>query len=138
MDVLFHIPEDLSLGGAVQSACISAHSRNSWFGIAMIDAMFYTPGSTEDYDGYAKVVGDPAWSWNNLQHIYTQSRRSLIPMLELILFHLLFRKNYGRLQPTASLISLYMDSMVQILLVSLASLLPHLILKLFGQASRPR
>lgn len=29
--------------------------------------MFYTRGSFEDYDRYAKVTGDEGWSWRNLQ-----------------------------------------------------------------------
>lgn len=28
--------------------------------------MFYTRGSKDDYDRWAKVTGDPGWSWNSL------------------------------------------------------------------------
>ena len=29
--------------------------------------MFYTLGSSEDYDRYANITRDPGWSWNSLQ-----------------------------------------------------------------------
>ena len=28
--------------------------------------MYYTRGSSDDYDGYAKISGDDGWSWNNI------------------------------------------------------------------------
>lgn len=32
-----------------------------------VDAMFYTRGSSDDYDRFAQVTGDPGWSWDGLQ-----------------------------------------------------------------------
>lgn len=29
--------------------------------------MFYTRGSSSDFDRFASVTGDPGWSWNGLQ-----------------------------------------------------------------------
>ncbi len=29
--------------------------------------MFYTRGSSDDYDRFAKVTGDPGWSWDSIQ-----------------------------------------------------------------------
>lgn len=29
--------------------------------------MFYTRGSSDDYDRFARVTGDPGWSWDNIQ-----------------------------------------------------------------------
>lgn len=43
------------------------------FGASMLifcrlsDAMFYTRGSSADFDRFANVTGDPGWSWNSLQ-----------------------------------------------------------------------
>jgi choline dehydrogenase-like flavoprotein len=31
------------------------------------DAMFYTRGSSSDFDRFARVTGDPGWSWDQLQ-----------------------------------------------------------------------
>lgn len=31
-----------------------------------LDGMYYTRGASDDYDGYAKLTGDPGWSWDNL------------------------------------------------------------------------
>ncbi|KIJ49388.1 GMC oxidoreductase [Sphaerobolus stellatus SS14] len=36
-------------------------------GTSSINGMFYTRGSADDYDRYAKVTGDSGWSWNSLQ-----------------------------------------------------------------------
>lgn len=30
------------------------------------DGLAYTRGSSDDYDRYAKLTGDPGWSWNNI------------------------------------------------------------------------
>ncbi len=29
--------------------------------------MVYTRGPTSDFDRFAKVTGDPGWSWSNIQ-----------------------------------------------------------------------
>ncbi|KAG6917147.1 hypothetical protein DXG01_003660 [Tephrocybe rancida] len=36
-------------------------------GSSSINGMFYTRGSADDFDRFAKVTGDPGWSWNRLQ-----------------------------------------------------------------------
>ncbi len=38
--------------------------------------MFYTRGSSDDFDRYAEVTGDPGWTWNNVQ---TYFRRVSVP-----------------------------------------------------------
>ncbi|KAJ7580930.1 glucose-methanol-choline oxidoreductase [Mycena floridula] len=35
-------------------------------GTSSINTMAYTRGSSEDYDRYAALTGDPGWSWNNM------------------------------------------------------------------------
>ncbi|KAJ7585766.1 aryl-alcohol-oxidase from pleurotus Eryingii, partial [Mycena floridula] len=35
-------------------------------GSSSINNMAYTRGSSEDYDRYAALTGDPGWSWNNM------------------------------------------------------------------------
>ena len=32
--------------------------------------MWYTRGSSADYDRWANVTGDPGWSWDQLQHYF--------------------------------------------------------------------
>ncbi|KAL0946176.1 hypothetical protein HGRIS_012438 [Hohenbuehelia grisea] len=36
-------------------------------GSSSLNAMFYTRGSSEDYDRWSKVTQDPGWSWQSLQ-----------------------------------------------------------------------
>ncbi len=38
------------------------------------DFMAYTRGSFEDWDRYAKVSGDPGWSWNAMQKYFRRVR----------------------------------------------------------------
>jgi hypothetical protein len=45
----------------MEAVCISDY-------ISEIDSMFYTRGSSDDYDRFAQITGDSGWSWNNLQH----------------------------------------------------------------------
>lgn len=33
----------------------------------LIDFMFYTRGSAQEFDRFAKLTGDSGWSWNSLQ-----------------------------------------------------------------------
>lgn len=39
--------------------------------------MFYTRGSTDDYDRWAKVTGDDGWNWKNIVP-YILKARNLI------------------------------------------------------------
>ncbi|KAF8590856.1 GMC oxidoreductase [Ramaria rubella] len=36
-------------------------------GCSSHNGMFYTRGSSDDYDRFANITGDPGWSWDNLQ-----------------------------------------------------------------------
>ncbi|KAF8582565.1 GMC oxidoreductase [Ramaria rubella] len=36
-------------------------------GCSSHNGMYYTRGSSDDYDRFARVTGDPGWSWDNLQ-----------------------------------------------------------------------
>lgn len=38
-----------------------AHSCYNW---VSLDGMVYTRGTREDYDRWARVTGDPGWSWD--------------------------------------------------------------------------
>ncbi|KAF9002563.1 hypothetical protein BDQ17DRAFT_1357086 [Cyathus striatus] len=37
-------------------------------GSSSINAMFYTRGSSDDYNRWATITGDTGWSWNNIFH----------------------------------------------------------------------
>ncbi|KAG6917146.1 hypothetical protein DXG01_003659 [Tephrocybe rancida] len=39
------------------------------------DGMFYTRGSSSDFDRYAEVTGDPGWSWKSLQSYIRKNER---------------------------------------------------------------
>ncbi|KAF9004581.1 pyranose dehydrogenase [Cyathus striatus] len=43
------------------------------------DAMFYTRGSSSDFDRFAKVTGDPGWSWNSIQPFIRKNERWTAP-----------------------------------------------------------
>lgn len=44
-------------------------------GSSSVNAMFYTRGSSSDFDRFAKVTGDPGWSWDRLQPYIKKSER---------------------------------------------------------------
>ncbi|RDB26743.1 Pyranose dehydrogenase [Hypsizygus marmoreus] len=48
-------------------------------GTSSINAMFYTRGSSSDFDRFAKVTGDPGWSWDNLQQYIRKNERFIAP-----------------------------------------------------------
>ncbi|KAG6917148.1 hypothetical protein DXG01_003661 [Tephrocybe rancida] len=43
------------------------------------DGMFYTRGSADDFDRFAKVTGDSGWSWNSLQPYIKKNERWTAP-----------------------------------------------------------
>ncbi|GLB35186.1 putative aryl-alcohol oxidase [Lyophyllum shimeji] len=47
-------------------------------GSTSINGMFYTRGSSEDYDRYAEVTGDSGWSWRSIQK-YIRRNEMLVP-----------------------------------------------------------
>ncbi|KAF8078191.1 GMC oxidoreductase-domain-containing protein [Lyophyllum atratum] len=47
-------------------------------GSTSINGMFYTRGSSEDYDRYAEITGDPGWSWKEIQK-YIRRNEIFIP-----------------------------------------------------------
>ncbi|RDB26725.1 Pyranose dehydrogenase 3 [Hypsizygus marmoreus] len=48
-------------------------------GTSSINSMFYTRGSSADFDRYAQVTRDPGWSWNNLQPYIRKNERWTAP-----------------------------------------------------------
>ncbi|KAJ2919351.1 hypothetical protein MD484_g991, partial [Candolleomyces efflorescens] len=44
-------------------------------GTSSINGQFYTRGSSSDFDRWAKVTGDPGWSWKNLLPYFLKSER---------------------------------------------------------------
>ncbi|KDR80983.1 hypothetical protein GALMADRAFT_1117948 [Galerina marginata CBS 339.88] len=42
-------------------------------GSSSVNFMAYTRGSSEDYDRYARLSGDPGWSWNALQPYFRKN-----------------------------------------------------------------
>ncbi|KAK0229846.1 aryl-alcohol oxidase precursor [Armillaria nabsnona] len=42
-------------------------------GSSAVNAMFYTRGSSQDYDRYAQISGDPGWGWNALQPYFRKN-----------------------------------------------------------------
>ncbi|KAG2004659.1 aryl-alcohol oxidase [Coprinopsis cinerea AmutBmut pab1-1] len=50
-------------------------------GSSSINAMFWTKGTAEDYDRWAKVTGDPGWSWKSLFK-YSLKIERLVPPVD--------------------------------------------------------
>ncbi|KAF7416250.1 hypothetical protein PC9H_002515 [Pleurotus ostreatus] len=44
-------------------------------GSSSINGMFYTRGSSDDFDRYAEVTGDSGWSWNNVQTYFAKNEK---------------------------------------------------------------
>ncbi|KZT22388.1 GMC oxidoreductase [Neolentinus lepideus HHB14362 ss-1] len=44
-------------------------------GSSSINYMAYTRGSSDDYNRYAEISGDPGWSWDNLQYYIKQNEQ---------------------------------------------------------------
>ncbi|KAF6755678.1 pyranose dehydrogenase [Ephemerocybe angulata] len=44
-------------------------------GSSAVNGMVYTRGSKDDYDNWARVTGDPGWSWNALRPYIRRSER---------------------------------------------------------------
>ncbi|KAG6836453.1 hypothetical protein H0H93_007885, partial [Arthromyces matolae] len=49
-------------------------------GSSSINGMYYTRGSSEDFDRYARVTGDPGWSWENLQPYIKKNEQWTAPV----------------------------------------------------------
>ncbi|KAF8580298.1 GMC oxidoreductase [Ramaria rubella] len=49
-------------------------------GCSSHNGMFYTRGSSNDYDRFARVTGDPGWSWNNLQQYIRKNEKWTEPV----------------------------------------------------------
>ncbi len=47
--------------------------QNTWLLMCMSDYMLYTRGSSQDYDCYAQIGGDPGWGWEALQPYFLRS-----------------------------------------------------------------
>ncbi|TFK24118.1 aryl-alcohol oxidase [Coprinopsis marcescibilis] len=48
-------------------------------GSSSINGMFYTRGSAEDYDRWARVTGDPGWSWEELLPYIFKTEKWSVP-----------------------------------------------------------
>ncbi|TFK47888.1 aryl-alcohol oxidase precursor [Heliocybe sulcata] len=48
-------------------------------GSSSVNYLTYTRGSSDDYDRYANISGDPGWSWNNLQYYIRRNERFTPP-----------------------------------------------------------
>ncbi|KAK0491668.1 GMC oxidoreductase-domain-containing protein [Armillaria novae-zelandiae] len=48
-------------------------------GSSAINSMFYTRGSSQDYDRYARISGDPGWGWDALQPYIRKNERFAVP-----------------------------------------------------------
>ncbi|KAK0479219.1 aryl-alcohol oxidase [Armillaria novae-zelandiae] len=44
-------------------------------GSSAVNAMFYTRGSSQDYDRYAQISGDSGWEWDALQPYFRKNER---------------------------------------------------------------
>ncbi|KAK0217032.1 aryl-alcohol-oxidase from pleurotus Eryingii [Armillaria fumosa] len=48
-------------------------------GSSAVNYMAYTRGSSQDYDRYAKISGDPGWGWEALQPYFRKNERFVAP-----------------------------------------------------------
>ncbi|KAK0479254.1 aryl-alcohol oxidase precursor [Armillaria novae-zelandiae] len=48
-------------------------------GSSAVNAMFYTRGSSQDYDRYAQISGDSGWGWNALQPYFRKNEHFVAP-----------------------------------------------------------
>ncbi|KAK0459380.1 alcohol oxidase [Desarmillaria tabescens] len=48
-------------------------------GSSAVNCMFYTRGSSQDYDRYAQISGDPGWGWEALQPYIRKNERVVPP-----------------------------------------------------------
>ncbi|PBK63513.1 alcohol oxidase [Armillaria solidipes] len=48
-------------------------------GSSAINAMFYARGSSQDYDRYARISGDPGWGWDALQPYIRKNEHFVAP-----------------------------------------------------------
>ncbi|KAK0229850.1 alcohol oxidase [Armillaria nabsnona] len=48
-------------------------------GSSAVNYMFYTRGSSQDYDRYAQISGDPGWGWEALQPYVLKNERLVPP-----------------------------------------------------------
>ena len=46
--------------------------------------MFYTRGSSEDFDRFAEVTGDEGWNWDNLLPYFLKVRTSILLMTKFV------------------------------------------------------
>ncbi|KAJ7258157.1 pyranose dehydrogenase [Mycena rebaudengoi] len=49
-------------------------------GSSSTNGMFYTRGSSADYDRWAKVTGDKGWKWDNMQRYFKKSEIMTVPV----------------------------------------------------------
>ncbi|KAF5351358.1 hypothetical protein D9758_008076 [Tetrapyrgos nigripes] len=48
-------------------------------GSSAINGMVYTRGTSEDWDRYANLTGDPGWSWDSIQQYIRKNERFTLP-----------------------------------------------------------
>ncbi len=73
------------LGGS--SAVSTCNVQESFYGLYqnLSDFLFWTRGSQDDFDRYARVTGDSGWSWNSILPYYKKVRD--LPNLVTIIFN---------------------------------------------------
>ncbi|KAK0460486.1 alcohol oxidase [Desarmillaria tabescens] len=48
-------------------------------GSSAVNYLLYTRGSSQDYDRYAQISGDPGWGWEALQPYFRKNERFVVP-----------------------------------------------------------
>ncbi|KNZ74746.1 Choline dehydrogenase, mitochondrial [Termitomyces sp. J132] len=49
-------------------------------GSSSVNYLFYTRGTRDDFNRYAKVTGDQGWSWNNMQQYFKKNENFTAPV----------------------------------------------------------
>ncbi len=61
------LPRGYGLGGSSAVSATLSFCVKDWITDTKSDYMAYTRGSSQDYDRYAKISGDPGWGWEALR-----------------------------------------------------------------------
>ncbi|KAF5371725.1 hypothetical protein D9758_003500 [Tetrapyrgos nigripes] len=67
------------LGAAVNNRSVSLVGGRILGGTSSINGMAYTRGSSDDWNRYASVTGDPGWSWDNVQPYFRKNEHFTQP-----------------------------------------------------------
>jgi hypothetical protein len=64
------IPRGFALGGSSAVSKYNLYTLSKIRSTRPIDFMAYMRGTSEDWDRYARVSGDPGWSWDRMQKYF--------------------------------------------------------------------